>query len=144
MMNPLSTSTCTACTAIVNGSQGSTCIEYAFARLFIASPTARRGGADLCCHKQSRATSAICSYLTFIPSACTIAGRSSHPDVQLCAHSDILGTILFNAHPLQVFKPKFCSRLTGSQGGAFGYRLGSERGLPINRVAGSNAARVHI
>ena len=89
-------------------------------------------------------TSAICSYLTFIPSACTIAGRSSHPDVQLCAHSDILGTILFNAHPLQVFKPKFCPHLTGSQGGAFGYRLGSERGLPINRVAGSNATRVHI
>ena len=32
-------------------------------------------------------TSAVCSYLTFIPSACIIAGRSSHPDIQLWAHS---------------------------------------------------------
>ena len=38
------------------------------------APGGRGGGVRLVV-----TTSAICSYLTFIPSACTIAGRSSHP-----------------------------------------------------------------
>ena len=61
-----------------------------------------------------------------------------------CERSSVQEQFHITHITVTVYEPKFCTRLTGSQGGAFGYRLGSERGLPINRVAGSNATRVHI
>ena len=68
-----------------------------------ASPTPRTGVRDGASPVARFIT--LSSYLTFISSAYTIAGRSSHPaaDMQLCAHSDILGTIPFNAHHLRVY-----------------------------------------
>ena len=170
MMNPLPTSIACTAAAIVNSSQRTTIYMYrvyvtiifTFTRLLmfteLSPPLVSRASGVRLARETTlpppppppppqgelvariiATTSTICSYLTFPPSACTIAGRSSH-DIS-CSSALSLGTIPFNAHHLRVYKAKIFTHLTGSQGGAFGNRLGSERGLPINRVACSRRTR---